>query len=163
MKQMSRHTITTREQLKVNGRVSERIATHIVTGVHGWETLCTSGCTFEHDEDGNLKSDAVVVCRDILPVTCHVCEAVWQDVCGFSQEDFCPSDQMSAYSDTGLAAISLNRYPLTVSDGQETRQRFRPRRGTWRRGCPVTRLLTRFGVIAFAIILVYWLFTVLGS
>lgn len=36
-------TITTREQLLVNGKVRERIATHIVTGAHGYETLCTSG------------------------------------------------------------------------------------------------------------------------
>ncbi|HDV9327831.1 TPA: hypothetical protein QI016_004729 [Escherichia coli] len=33
-------TITTREQLLVNGKVRERIATHIVTGAHGYETLC---------------------------------------------------------------------------------------------------------------------------
>ena len=36
-------TITTREQLLVNGKVRKRIATHIVTGAHGYETLCTSG------------------------------------------------------------------------------------------------------------------------
>ncbi len=36
-------TITTREQLLVDGKIKERIATHIVTGAHGYETLCTSG------------------------------------------------------------------------------------------------------------------------
>ncbi|MEN4807286.1 hypothetical protein [Pantoea agglomerans] len=109
---LTRHTITTREQVRVNGRVSERTATHIVTGVHGWETLCTSGCTFDHDEDGTLKADAVEVARDRLPVTCHICEAVWQDTRGFTQDDFCPTAQMARYTDTGQTEISLTNDPV---------------------------------------------------
>lgn len=34
----NKRTITTREQIKINGEIHERTATHIVTGAHGW--LC---------------------------------------------------------------------------------------------------------------------------
>ncbi|EEW3672724.1 hypothetical protein D9550_26260 [Escherichia coli] len=44
-------TITTREQLLVNGKVRERIATHIVTGAHGYETLCTSGYNLQYNKE----------------------------------------------------------------------------------------------------------------
>ncbi len=39
----NKRTITTREQIKINGEIRERTATHIVTGAHGYETLCISG------------------------------------------------------------------------------------------------------------------------
>lgn len=35
----NKRTITTREQIKINGEIRERTATHIVTGAHGYETL----------------------------------------------------------------------------------------------------------------------------
>ncbi|EHR9097620.1 hypothetical protein K5Z09_005106 [Escherichia coli] len=45
-------TITTREQLLVDGKVRERIATHIMTGAHGYETLCTSGYNLQYKDSG---------------------------------------------------------------------------------------------------------------
>ncbi|MEX7851357.1 hypothetical protein AB7C23_28835 [Klebsiella pneumoniae] len=47
----NKRTITTREQIKING---ERTATHIVTGAHGYETLCISGYIVEHNEMGEV-------------------------------------------------------------------------------------------------------------
>lgn len=44
-------TITTREQLLVNGKVLERVATHIVTGAHGYETLCTGGYNLQYNQE----------------------------------------------------------------------------------------------------------------
>lgn len=109
-----KHTVTTREQVRVNGRVTERTATHIVTGVHGWETLCASGCTTEHGEDGTLRADAVEVARDRLPVTCDVCEAVWRDTRGFTADDFCPTAQMARYADSGQTEVSLHDAPDAI-------------------------------------------------
>ncbi|SVM05502.1 Uncharacterised protein [Klebsiella pneumoniae] len=43
----NKRTITTREQIKINGEIRERTATHIVTGAHGYETLCISGYIVE--------------------------------------------------------------------------------------------------------------------
>ncbi|MCY0030158.1 hypothetical protein [Klebsiella pneumoniae] len=48
----NKRTITTREQFKINGEIRERTATHIVTGAHGYETLCLSGYIVEHNEMG---------------------------------------------------------------------------------------------------------------
>lgn len=48
-------TITTREQLLVNGKVRERIATHIVTGAHGYETLCTSGYNLQYNKGSDAQ------------------------------------------------------------------------------------------------------------
>ena len=44
-------TITTREQVLVDGKVRERIATHIVPGAHGYETLCTSGYNLQNNKE----------------------------------------------------------------------------------------------------------------
>ncbi|MBD3710055.1 hypothetical protein IE996_31110 [Klebsiella pneumoniae] len=43
-----------REQIKINGEIRERTATHIVTGAHGYETLCISGYIVEHNEMGEV-------------------------------------------------------------------------------------------------------------
>ena len=53
-------TITTREQLLVNGKVRERIATHIVTGAHGYETLCTSGYNLQYNKERVLIENGTV-------------------------------------------------------------------------------------------------------
>lgn len=47
-------TITTHEQLLVDGKITERTATHIVTGAHGYETLCTSGYNIRYNEKQEL-------------------------------------------------------------------------------------------------------------
>ncbi len=72
-------TITTREQLLVNGKVRERIATHIVTGAHGYETLCTSGYNLQYNKERVLIENCEKVADGELPVTCHTCFSIWQD------------------------------------------------------------------------------------
>lgn len=105
---MTKHTVTTREQVMIGGIVNERVATHIVTGVHGYETLCTSGLSWEKDEVGNLITDAVELSRNQYPVTCHVCKAVWQDVMGFKNGDFCTDDDFANYEKTKFLTISVD-------------------------------------------------------
>lgn len=105
---MTKHTVTTREQVLIDGIVNERVATHIVTGVHGYETLCTSGLSWEKDEAGNLITDAVELSRNQYPVTCHVCKAVWQDVMGFNKGDFCTDLDFANYEKTNLLKISID-------------------------------------------------------
>lgn len=80
-------TITTREQLLVNGKVRERIATHIVTGAHGYETLCTSGYNLQYNKERVLIENCEKVADGELPVTCHTCFSVWQDVHRFKPDD----------------------------------------------------------------------------
>lgn len=50
----NKRTITTREQIKINGEIRERTATHIVTGAHGYETLCISGYIVDTNEMGEV-------------------------------------------------------------------------------------------------------------
>lgn len=101
-------TITTREQVLVDGVIKERIATHIVTGAHGWETLCTGGISSSHDKHGNLIEDATEIARDKLPVTCQTCLAIWHDVHGFKPTDFCAPEQQAKYSDTLQTCVDLD-------------------------------------------------------
>ena len=63
-------TITTREQLLINGRVHERIATHIVTGAHGYETLCTNGYNVRYNKAQQLVESCEKIAEGKLPVTC---------------------------------------------------------------------------------------------
>ncbi len=62
----NKRTITTREQIKINGEIRERTATHIVTGAHGYETLCISGYIVEHNE-GNDSNLLIVFYVQIVP------------------------------------------------------------------------------------------------
>ncbi|MCX8959314.1 hypothetical protein EHW64_18010 [Erwinia psidii] len=105
---MTKHTVTTREQVLIDGIVKERVATHIVTGAHGYETLCTSGLSREKDDAANLITDAVELSRNQFPVTCHVCKAVWQDVKGFNKDDFCTDIDVANYEKTNLLKISID-------------------------------------------------------
>ncbi len=66
----NKRTITTREQIKINGEIRERTATHIVTGAHGYETLCISGYIVEHNEMGEVGNDSnllIVFYVQIMP------------------------------------------------------------------------------------------------
>lgn len=101
-------TITTREQVLVNGVVKERTATHIVTGAHGWETLCTQGISASHNKHGDLIEDATEVARDKLPVTCPTCCVIWHDVHEFKPTDFCSPDQAAKYFDTLQTCVDLD-------------------------------------------------------
>ncbi|MCK8417626.1 hypothetical protein [Erwinia amylovora] len=102
-----KRTLTSREQIVVLGEVKERTATHIVTGAHGWETLCTSGCNIKRDETGVIVMNAVEIARDQYPVTCGVCAGVWKDVHGFTQADICLVAQFAPFFTTSLPEIRL--------------------------------------------------------
>nr|CAQ87362.1 conserved hypothetical protein [Escherichia coli ED1a] len=98
-------TITTREQLLINGRVHERIATHIVTGAHGYETLCTNGYNVRYNTAQQLVESCEKIAEGKLPVTCPVCFAVWQDVHKFTHVDFDTASGKSDFFDTGHMEI----------------------------------------------------------
>lgn len=102
-------TITTREQLLVNGTVRERVATHIVTGAHGYETLCTSGYNISHNDDGVLKENCEKLAEGELPITCPTCFVVWHDVHQFTAGDFDTDSGKGTFSDTGLTQITLGQ------------------------------------------------------
>ncbi|HFM2961469.1 TPA: hypothetical protein ACG62W_004718 [Escherichia coli] len=93
-------TITTREQLLINGRVHERIATHIVTGAHGYETLCTNGYNVRYNKAQQLVESCEKIAEGKQPVTCPVCFAIWQDVHRFTHVDFDTQSGKSDFIDT---------------------------------------------------------------
>ncbi len=66
----NKRTITTREQIKINGEIRERTATHIVTGAHGYETLCISGYIVEHNEMGEVIHNSEKISGRF--VTCYL-------------------------------------------------------------------------------------------
>ena len=102
-------TITTREQLLVNGKVRERIATHIVTGAHGDETLCTSGYNLLYNKERVLIGNCEKVAEGELPVTCHTCFSVWQDVHWFKPGDFDTESGKGNFTDTELTKITTGQ------------------------------------------------------
>ncbi|EEH8383056.1 hypothetical protein G3142_005092 [Salmonella enterica subsp. enterica serovar Montevideo] len=102
-------TITTREQLLVNGKVRERVATHIVTGAHGYETLCTSGYNISRNDDGVVIENCEKLAENELPITCPTCYVVWHDVHKFKSDDFDTESGKGAFSDTGLTEITLGQ------------------------------------------------------
>jgi len=104
-------TITTREQLLVNGTVSERVATHIVTGAHGYETLCTSGYNISHNDKGVLIENCEKLAEGELPITCPTCFVVWHDVHKFKPGDFDTESGKGTFADTGLTEITIGQYP----------------------------------------------------
>ena len=84
----NKRTITTREQFKINGEIRERTATHIVTGAHGYETLCISGYIVEHNEMGEVIHNSEKLAEDLLPVTCPTCRVIWYHTHEFTLDDF---------------------------------------------------------------------------
>ena len=104
-------TITTREQLLVNGTVSERVATHIVTGAHGYETLCTSGYNIRRNDERVLIENCEKLAEGELPITCPVCFVVWHDVHQFTAADFDTESGKGSFAKTGLTEITIREYP----------------------------------------------------
>ena len=100
-------TITTREQLLVNGKVLERVATHIVTGAHGYETLCTGGYNLQYNQERVLVQNCEKLAEGELPITCHSCFAVWQDAYKFKDSDF--DIKSGNFTDTGLTDITIGQ------------------------------------------------------
>ncbi|PKB89356.1 hypothetical protein A8A01_14615 [Ewingella americana] len=102
-------TITTREQVLIDGKVRERIATHIVTGAHGYETLCTSGYNVSYNDKRELVHNCEKLAEGELPITCPTCFVVWHDVHRFKLGDFDTESGKGAFSDTGLTEITLGQ------------------------------------------------------
>ena len=102
-------TITTREQLLVNGTVRERIATHIVTGAHGYETLCTSGYNISRNEEGMVIENCEKLAEGEQPITCPTCFVIWHDVHQFTSGDFDTESGKGIFSDTGLTEITIGQ------------------------------------------------------
>ncbi|HHG2504459.1 hypothetical protein R9K85_01725 [Escherichia coli] len=103
-------TITTREQLLVNGKVRERVATHIVTGAHGYETLCTSGYNISRNDERVLIENCEKLAEDELPITCPTCYVVWHDVHKFKSSDFDTESGKGRFTDTDLTEITIGQY-----------------------------------------------------
>ncbi|EPB8568736.1 hypothetical protein ACT244_003747 [Escherichia coli] len=106
-------TITTREQLLINGRVHERIATHIVTGAHGYETLCTNGYNVRYNKAQQLVESCEKIAEGKLPVTCPVCFTIWQDVHRFTHVDFDTQSGKSDFIDTCHSEIITGNVSVT--------------------------------------------------
>lgn len=102
-------TITTREQLLVNGTVRERVATHIVTGAHGYETLCTSGCNISRNDERVLIENCEKLAEGELPITCPTCFVIWHDVHQFTPGDFDTESGKGNFADTGLTEITIGQ------------------------------------------------------
>ena len=102
-------TITTREQLLVNGMVSERVATHIVTGAHGYETLCTSGCNISRNDENVLIENCEELAEGELPITCPTCFVIWRDVHQFTPGDFDTESGKGNFAKTGLTEITIGQ------------------------------------------------------
>lgn len=103
----NKRTITTREQIKVNGEIKERTATHIVTGAHGYETLCTSGYNIDRNEQGEIIHNCEKIAEDELPVTCPTCRVVWFHTHEFSLTDFDTLSEKGNFVLTGLKKINI--------------------------------------------------------
>lgn len=102
-------TITTREQLIANGTVRERVATHIVTGAHSYETLCTSGYNISRNDEGVLIENCEKLAEDELPITCPTCFVIWHDVHQFAAGDFDTESGTGNFADTGLTEITIGQ------------------------------------------------------
>lgn len=102
-------TITTREQLLVNGTVIERVATHIVAGAHGYETLCTSGYNISRNDKGVLIENCEKLAEGELPITCPTCFVIWHDVHQFTAGDFDTESGKGNFVDTGLTEIKIGQ------------------------------------------------------
>jgi len=100
-------TITTREQLLVNGTVRERVATHIVTGAHGYETLCTIGYNISHNDERELIENCEKLAEGELPITRTTCFVIWHDVHQFTAGDFDTESGKGNFADTGLTEITI--------------------------------------------------------
>ena len=103
----NKRTITTLEKIKVNGVVKERTATHIVTGAHGYETLCTSGYNIDRNEEGEVIQYCVKLAENQLPITCSTCYTVWHDTFCFTADNFNTGSAEGKFVATPLTEITL--------------------------------------------------------
>lgn len=106
----NKRTITTREQIKYNGKISERIATHIVTGAHGYEALCIKGCYRDKNEQGELIHNSEILAENELPITCYTCYAIWHHTHEFKVEDFNINDENAVFVPAKLKDINIKNY-----------------------------------------------------
>ncbi|MDX6917786.1 hypothetical protein R9X49_22070 [Pectobacterium carotovorum] len=101
-------TITTREQLMVNGKVRERVATHILIGAIGYETLCISGYNTRYSDERVLIQHCEKLAEGELPITCLSCFCVWDDVHTFQPGDFDTDSGKGGYVETDHTAIAVH-------------------------------------------------------
>lgn len=109
-------TLTTREQLLVNGMVRERVATHIVTGAHGYETLCTSGYNISYNNNHVLIENCEKLAEDELPITCPTCFVIWRDVHNFKPGDFNTESGRGSFADTCFTEITIGQFSEQEED-----------------------------------------------
>ncbi|EHD0299385.1 hypothetical protein JYY74_004232 [Salmonella enterica subsp. enterica serovar Enteritidis] len=102
-------TITSREQLLVNGKVRERVATHIVTGAHGYETLCTSGYNISYNDKRVLIENCEKLAEGAMPVTCSTCFIIWKDIHAYQPSDFDTESGKGKFTATDLTEITIPR------------------------------------------------------
>lgn len=103
----NKRTITTREQIKINGEIRERTATHIVTGAHGYETLCTSGYIVERNVEGEIIHNSERIAEGLFPVTCPTCRVVWYHTHEFNPGDFDINSQKGEFILTDLKELNI--------------------------------------------------------
>lgn len=101
-----KRTITTVEQIKTENGIMQRIATHIVTEFHGYSTLCIDGNNIERNDNLERIRDSKVIAENQLPITCPVCFLIWQEINGFTANDFATSKE-SNFVMTDLKDICL--------------------------------------------------------
>lgn len=103
----NKRTITTRQQIKINGVVNERIATHIVTGAHGYETLCTSGCNKRYNDSNEVIEDCEILDENKYPVTCSTCHVIWHGTHLFKKAEFNINSDEGKYYATPLLKVNI--------------------------------------------------------
>nr|CAQ76531.1 conserved hypothetical protein [Yersinia pseudotuberculosis] len=101
----AKKTITTHEIYSKEGIRTERILTHISTGVHGYESLCIDGTSKE------LGKECHIIKEDSLPITCPICMAIWFDSFTFNETDFDLAEK------DGWVSSKMPRQKLKCLDG----------------------------------------------
>lgn len=106
-------TITIREQYLINGFVSERTATHIMTDVRGLETLCEISFDKLHNDNNEVVGNSVTTGTGQLPITCSACSLIWHDAYNFKQTDFDISPEKGRFEETPLTEITIGKEAKT--------------------------------------------------
>lgn len=98
-----------RTAISERGKVRERIATHIVTGAHGHETLCTSGNNISRNEEGMLIENCEKLAEGDLTITCPTCFVIRRDVHQFTAGNFDTESGKGNFADIGLNVITIGQ------------------------------------------------------
>ncbi|WP_462202275.1 hypothetical protein [Klebsiella pneumoniae] len=88
-------------------------SSNIVTGAHGYETLCTNGYNVRYNKAQQLVESCEKIAEGKLPVTCPVCFTIWQDVHRFTHVDFDTQSGKSDFIDTCHSEIITGHVSIT--------------------------------------------------